>query len=212
VAAVITSSSDSRHVVSSISGAILEREPFNHIYIQNVFPWDFFWQILKHLPPDEAYNDRSYADRMMCDVSQLGVPFWDELADWMLGEDFCRAVAWKLELTAPMMSPQIRLVRDKPGYQIKVHTDVKRKGITLLFYLPPNTSMAEYGTSIYVPKTPGFVSDGTRRFEFEAFTKAKTAPFLPNSVLGFRRCDNSFHGVEPMSIGLRNVLLYNINV
>ena len=207
-----TTSSIGKHVQQSIAHAHLEREPFDHIYIQNVFPWDYYWQMLEYLPVDELYTDRAYADRMMCDITTLGMSFWNSLAEWMLGGHFCKTVADKLLLDVPMMSPQIRLVRDRQGYQIKVHTDVKRKGVSLLFYLPNDSSLANYGTSLYVPKTPGFVSDGTRRFEFEDFVKTKTAPFIPNSVCGFRRADNSFHGVEPLGIGTRNVLLYNINV
>jgi hypothetical protein len=39
-----------------------------------------------------------------------------------------------------------------------------------------------------------------------------TAPYLPNSLFGFVRTDNAFHGVEPV-IDLdarRDLLLYNL--
>jgi hypothetical protein len=109
--------------------------------------------------------------------------------------------------------PFIRFVRDTADYSIKVHTDIKKKAITLLFYLPHDLSTLNYGTSVYVPKDQGsvpFESDGTRRFEFELFEKVYTAPFMPNSVFGFKRANNSFHGVERQGSGIRNVLLYNL--
>jgi hypothetical protein len=188
------------HVTSAFQTAFIQKEPFTHVYIQNVFPWDFYANLVQTLPGE--YTDKSYENRMMCEVSNPALK-------WMLGESFKQTIQERMGLEGNYL-PYIRFVRDTADYSIKVHTDIKKKAITLLFYLPGDLSTLNYGTSVYVPKEQGFTSDGTKRFEFELFEKVYTAPFMPNSVFGFKRANNSFHGVERQGSGIRNVLLYNL--
>jgi hypothetical protein len=108
------------------------------------------------------------------------------------------------------LSADIRLVRDRQGYAIKPHTDIKSKVISLLFYLPKDESNSDAGTTVMTPKQAGFTSDGTRRYEFADFNDVYTAPFSPNTMFGFPRSDVSFHGVHPTSMQQRDVLLLNI--
>jgi hypothetical protein len=65
---------------------------------------------------------------------------------------------------------------------------------------------------VYVPKDPAFRCDGRTRHPFEQFRKVMTAGFLPNSLFGFLKTDQAFHGVEVIKAQAieRNVLLYNI--
>jgi hypothetical protein len=188
------------HVTSAFNTAFIQKEPFTHVYIQNVFPWDFYANLVQTLPGE--YTDKSYENRMMCEVSNPALK-------WMLGDAFKQTIQSRMGLEGNYY-PYIRFVRDTADYSIKVHTDIKKKAITLLFYLPGDLSTLNYGTSVYVPKEKGFESDGTKRFEFELFEKVYTAPFMPNSVFGFKRANNSFHGVERQGSGIRNVLLYNL--
>jgi hypothetical protein len=197
------------HVLDAFENAIVNTEPYTHTYIQNVFPWDYYREILKHLPPEELYTDGTYENRKMVDVTKLNSPFWNDLVRWMCSEKFCLLVCKKLGVNGEVY-PQIRLVRDTSEYYIKPHTDVPRKVVSLLFYLPTDMSMLAYGTSVLVPKAPIEGADGYKRHEFELFDKVWTAPFAPNSVLGFKRCNHSWHGVEKQGLGTRNVLLYNV--
>ena len=99
-------------------------------------------------------------------------------------------------------------------YSIAPHTDKPDKVVSLLFYLPADESLRELGTSLYVPKDPAFRCDGSIRHPFELFRKVTTAPFLPNSLFGFLKTDQAFHGVEVIDRPAveRNLLLYNIYV
>jgi hypothetical protein len=178
----------------------VKQEPYKHVYIQNVFPWHVYWDVVSKMPKE--YTDKSYDNRMMADVS----PY---TAAAMFDKRFQATVMERFEMVGDY-KPYMRWVRDTPDYQIKPHTDIKKKALTLLFYLPTDLSAQDYGTSIYVPKEKGFTSDGTKRFEFDLFDKVFTAPYVPNSVFGFKRSDNSFHGVERKGSGVRNVLLYNL--
>jgi hypothetical protein len=187
-------------LVESFKWAEVREDPYKHLYIQNVFPWSLYWPLYRQIP--EVYTDKSYENRMMCDVS-------NPIVQMLFTEEFKRVVMEKFEMSGNY-TPYMRWVRDTPEYRIKPHTDIKKKAVTLLFYMPGDMSVRDYGTSVYVPKEKGFTSDGTRRFEFEHFEKVYTAPFVPNSVFGFKRADNSFHGVEQKGLGVRNVLLYNL--
>ena len=190
------------HVTSAFATAPIQQKPFTHLFIQNVFPWDFYANIVQSLPQPETYTDKSYENRMMCEVTNPGLA-------WLAKDEFKHLIMNRMGLEGNFR-PYIRYVRDTADYSIKVHTDIKRKAITLLFYLPHDLSTLNYGTSVYVPKEKGFTSDGGKRFEFDLFDKVYTAPFMPNSVFGFKRADNSFHGVERQGSGVRNVLLYNL--
>jgi hypothetical protein len=74
--------------------------------------------------------------------------------------------------------------------------------------------MEELGTSLFVPKDASFRCEGRAHHPFEKFKKVMTAPFLPNSLLGFFKTDNAFHGVERIERERtqRDSILYNIYV
>ena len=112
---------------------------------------------------------------------------------------------------------QIRtmLVKDYTKYRLGAHTDVERKLLSFLFYLPKNDELKNVGTSLY--RANGRIDDKDLSKHFsvqeteEKFTKVKTCLFLPNSVFIFPRTTNSFHGVEEVNIEQkeRNLLLLN---
>jgi hypothetical protein len=148
---------------------------------------------------------------------------WRSLRSWLPGvrfrdavvRKFARGVAQRFGGEVKLRTEvEVRFVRDLTDYSIAPHTDVPDKLVSLLFYLPRDESLRHLGTSLYVPRDPTLRCDGRRRHPFEAFKKAFTAEFLPNSVLGFLKTDQAFHGVEPIGDqGIeRNVLLYNIYV
>lgn len=211
-----TSSSVVNHFIRSIEFGAASKFPYKHVYIQNVFPWDYYDLLVFNLPKDEAYTDRRFDNRGICNVAELETQFWRDLTKWMASKEVFDAVRGKFSNVIAEMFPgkrdfsvDIRLVRDSSSYKINPHTDIKSKAVSLLIYLPYSRDVAQYGTSIYIAKDQR-KCDGSTRHEFEDFSKVYTAPFLPNSMLGFARTDTSFHGVEPIGSVTRDVLLYNI--
>lgn len=188
--------------------------PFRWSYSSEAFPIDFYWDIVENLPSDEAYTDRTYAHRMLADVSSLEGAFWKEFRERLLTFEFLERVidqypdVWRHK----SWRPEFRLVRDKCGYAIKPHTDVRQKAITCLFYLPKDESLNDYGTRIYEAKDRAFFSDGDARYGFGMFNEVYAAPFLPNSVLSFARSGKSFHGVPEIGDCVRDTLLFNVDV
>lgn len=198
------------HLIGRLHDAEVKPLPFPHVYVTRCFPVEYYDEILENLPEDTAYQDRTYENRAMVSTKDLQTLFWKDLSEWMTSYESIGAVMDMFNITERNIAVDVRLVRDKTGYAIKPHTDVRRKLISLLFYLPESVSDADAGTSIMVPKNRDFTSDGNARYDFENFLIVKTAPFMPNTMLGFPRSDISFHGVMPTSVAIRNVLLLNL--
>lgn len=146
---------------------------------------------------------------------------WRRTADWIMSDAFRSLVVQKFaegirqrfgEHAKLITDSDSRFVRDFTAYLIRPHTDMPSKLVSLLFYLPRDESMRNLGTSIYRPLDPAMRCDGTTRHPFKKFKKVATMEFLPNSMFGFLRTDQSFHGVEQIQEEAveRNVLLYNV--
>lgn len=185
-------------------------DPFPHLYAENVFPADLYSELLANLPDDEAYDQRMYANRKMVDVRKLPGDFWHEVRSVFLSPEWMDRVLEMFPIKGKLKH-SLRLIRDTNGYSIKPHTDVRRKPLSMLFYLPSDDSLADCGTLILKPKQEGFTCDGSKRHEWEAFEEVFKAPFAPNSVFAFGRSDISFHGTKPIGNVVRNQMLYNID-
>lgn len=192
-----------------IESAELKTTPFNHLYVENIFPKETYQRLLSEIKTiqyeeiEKTRGTKGYPKRFTADAP-------DFIKEILLKGKFKKALLDKFGIEDNNYAEDILLVRDYEGYQIPPHTDSLKKVITVLIYLPEDNSMEEEGTSLYVPKREGFVCKTGQHHKFEDFEKVWTAPFRQNSALIFARTDNSFHGVEP-SKKVRNVLLYNIN-
>ena len=188
--------------------------PFPHIYVENVFPWAFYDELLANLPPEgdysagkSAYNGRKFADPTQIPVfNALNSEFFNQIAVFPFREHINRRFPGTKHFTS-----DLRLVRDRQNYAIGPHTDAPWKVLSYLFYLPPDNLLTEHGTSIYIPRDLEFRCPGGPHHKFDSFQRIYTAPFKPNSLLAFFKTDYSFHGVEPIqSPCQRDVLLWNL--
>lgn len=203
------------HVTYQIYNAPMRQYPFPHFYATNVFPDDFYTQLLASLPDESAYTLKTgkFKGRQFAD------PNANPLLAFMRTPEFLQRIARVFTPWLQKMYPDgslevfddLRLVRDSNGYAIGPHTDAPWKLVSLLFYLPEDDSLKSLGTSIYTPKDPAFRCFGGPHHPVNQFNRAFTAPFMPNSCLGFLKTNQSFHGVEQVTIPCtRNVLLYNL--
>ena len=229
------SSGVEHHVLEVVARTRLVEEPFPYFHVEEAFPRAFYARLLAALPPLEAYAPigetgtitapGSYAQRYILDVRDLAVrsPFWAHALPWLSSERLAAGIigkfrsAWRERFgpdTKVGYRVDLRLVRDFTNYAIGPHTDAPQKLVSLLFYLPRDESLRRFGTSVYSAKDPTFRCEGGPHYGFERFEKVATAPFLPNSVLGFPKLARSFHGVEPIADeGVeRDLLLYNLYV
>ncbi len=211
------SSSVAEHVQRAIWNAPLNKEPFPFFYARDVFPADFYAAMLRELPGDGDYKASAYDCRSMILQNHLS-SFWSPLVEWLMDEFTDKLITKFLVQIKKRFPgdceviPNMRLVRDTDGYAIKPHTDHPAKVLSLLFYLPADDSLKDYGTALYRPNDPDFRDNGRGRYPFENFSEVWRAPFLPNTCLGFFKTDQAFHGVPQIHQPgmVRNVLLHNV--
>jgi hypothetical protein len=208
------------HLTNKIANAPIEVSPYPHTYIREVFPPDFYADMLRHLPDpmamipiEQARGAKGYKERFVLELNpgrlsalpEAQKNFWSEVAAWMLSGRLLELMLQKfgafLERTADAFefSADAMLIQDITNYKIGPHCDAPGKVITMLFYLPADDSQAHLGTSIYVPKDPAFRCPTGVHHSPDGFKRVATMPFLPNSLFTFARSDISFHGVEPVS-------------
>jgi hypothetical protein len=213
-------------LIERLRSATIDYDPFAHYYLENVFPDDFYREMIDRLPGSGIYQNlfevttlkldhfryrdqrdlnQGWTDLLPADLKA----FWDRFNAWFLGEKLARAVlrSFAEPLRArigtedrwPEVSVEAQFIRHKAGYFLGPHSDLHTKLVVLLLYLAPDWEGAHLGTSLFRPKDPTFSCPNSTHYPFEDFVKVKTAPYRPNSVLAFVRSDVSFHGVEPLS-------------
>lgn len=195
--------------------------PYPHFYLENLFPSDYYLKIQENLPnPEEMLpieqvrNLKGYKERFALQLhgEQLELLpenkkiFWKQLQHYLVGKtNFANLVFSKFQ---PFIAERFKkqdnlefnaetlLIQDTTNYALGPHTDASRKVVTLIFYLPSDTSQSHLGTSIYLPNDPDFRCQGGAHHKREHFSLMHTNPFLPNTLFAFFKTDDSFHGVE----------------
>ena len=224
------------HLAYEVLNAPLRTFPFPHLYVQGVFPADFYAELQRNMPDpasmlrfEEVRRVKGYEERFALDISgpmESLAPdrrqFWGDMSRGLLNgalrghllTKFDSFVRPRFESGPVRLYDETYLVQDTTRYALGPHTDAPWKVITVVFYLPPDTSQAHLGTSIYVPKERAFRCPGGPHYKAELFDRVTTMPFMPNSMFAFAKNDQSFHGVEQvLDPDVRRwLLLYDIRV
>jgi hypothetical protein len=225
------------HMVAAVDAAEAHDYPFSHFYVRELFPADFYAEILANLPDPKVYdplnlkawsrpNGESTRDRFFLSKDSLEkLPagqksFWRSVTAILTSPQLKSAVFRKLrkdialrfdtreeEVETIPAYPRCTLMRDTEGYRIKPHTDGLEKIVTMQMYLPPDDSQRHIGTVLYEEDT-SFVAKLTRK----SFKRYKQFDFLPNSGYAFavnnRRDKRSWHGVDTLgNVGTRNTIM-----
>lgn len=206
------------HLLYKLLNASIALYPFPHFYIRDIFPPTFYGDFVRKVQATSDYTEvegRYHGRKFGPDDMPSRIPGLAGFAT----QRFLRAV---LSVFRPQLKErytdnsvtvysELRFIRDGRDYFIGPHTDARWKLVSLLFYLPIHNMYERAGTSIYLPKNPKFVCDGGPHYDSRDFTLIHTAPYLPNTLLGFFKTDHSFHGVEPITQDFqRDILLFNL--
>ena len=227
-------------LIQRIAAAPIERDPFPHCIIDDIFPKDFHQSLLDHWPASDLLRSQAdtgrvtsgaYKERMVLEfvpeqlarLDDAQRDFWRQVLHMLLDLRLNRTILDKFhDDIAARFSPQgipteaagdARLISDRIGYAIGPHTDAPSRLVSLLFYLPTDSRLKHRGTSFYRPIVANFRSDDGRHYPFHLFQRVHTVDFVPNRLLVFPKTDRSFHGVERIEdLGTdRRLLSYNIH-
>lgn len=235
------SSNVEQHVLYQIANAPMREYPYAHIYVENVFPADFYAALRENWPdpsalvsladtgrvPKGAYRERFVMPFTPAEIDKLPEErraFWTEFATWMITQEFLTAMIDKFEpyvkerfgddIYRCSFAADSLIVRDLTNFSIGPHTDAPHRLLSMLFYCPADEALRHLGTSLYVPRDPGFRCRGGPHYPHDMFRRVMTMEYKPNSLFAFIKNDRSFHGVEPIGDAdvLRDILLYDIRV
>jgi len=192
-----------------IDAAPLRESPFDHIRLDNIFPADFYRNLLANLPAAGQYHPLFHRDAMTVDGSSTRMrmylypellwrlpraqrQIWGKISSALMSKEL--ELAFKRKFRAALedrfqqpaesipLYPIPILVRDLPGYHIRIHSDALSKAITVQFYIPSDNSQAHLGTVFHTTRA----QDGT--------DQPTAMQFLPASGYAFAvRKKESWH-------------------
>jgi hypothetical protein len=218
-----------KHLVERVADAQVESWPYQHFYVEGIFPDEIYRQIITNLPARTSYLPfnakkwrnsvgESTRDRLCLSEGELDRidegrrPFWSSLKEALESNTFRRAVYPKLSadiairlgcakeaVLEQQAYPNVMLIRDYQDYRLKPHPDGQPRVVTMQFYLPSDAAPDNLGTSVYV-KRPF-----PHRLVGRKFREVKRFPFRPNSAYAIAVNDcperQSYHGRELITAG-----------
>jgi hypothetical protein len=179
-------------LVSAVDRSKLRKKPFDHIYMEGVLDPATYEELLAAMPDRRFYHDLKHHDAVRKDgtSTRLRMYLYPELLRrlpeeqrqrWMpiaralcsselelaFKRKFRRALEERFGKAAEKIGvyPIPILLRDQPGYRIGIHSDVKKKAITVQFYLPSGESQRHIGT-IFHESNKGPGAERTTQMQF----------------------------------------------
>src|SRR6478609_744885 len=201
------------HVIYKLRNAEIKKYPFPHFYTEEVFPWEFYYPLLDEVDKLDfqqlgSFKSRKFSDTLPEMMEGFKSSYFANAVLSMFGPEYYERFP---STGRPALVTDWRFIRDGREYSIGPHTDAQHKVVSLLFYLPLGMDNTDVGTSLYVPSDHIQTCPGGPHHSFEGFEEIYRAPYVPNSVLGFWKTKNSWHGVPQIDREIeRNVLLFNI--
>jgi len=172
-----------QQLVDAVERSRLRKKPFDHIYMERVLNSASYRALLAAMPEQGHYHDLKHHDAVRKDGSstRLRMYLYPELLRRLPEEQrrvwlpiaralcsrelelafkrkFRRALEERFGKPAEKIGvyPIPILLRDQPGYRIGIHSDVRKKAITVQFYLPADESQRHIGTIFHESNTaPG---------------------------------------------------------
>ena len=228
-----------RHAIYQIAHTPIRAYPFAHVFVEEVFPHDFYARLQALLPPDDAYavgsvgadgrpdqlaitarrarSERLDAERRAFWHGTLGALDHSDTGAWLIAK-FYEALAERLGLGTDGAGPgrdlrgSATLVRDRrPGGEGPGTGEPGAVAIAI-FQLARNSNRRELGPTLYAPKDPALRCAGGKHHDRDAFDRIVTLPYRPNTLFAMPKTDASFIGFEPAETGdaCRDILRFDL--
>lgn len=200
-------------MVAAVNRAELRTTPFDHVYMEGVLDPQTYDALLAGMPDRQFYHDLKHQDAVRADgtSTRLRMYLYPELLRglpepqrrvWLpLSKALCSReleLAFKRKFRRALeerfgkpveklgVYPIPILLRDQPGYRIGIHSDVKKKAITVQFYLPSDETQRHIGTIFHESN------------EGEGAKRTTQMQFLPSSGYAFPvSLTKSWHSAAP---------------
>lgn len=207
-----------QYVKAKVDGSVLTTEPFPYLYIQDVFPSDYYSKVDSIFPEPQfltPINSKEYQaivttlnERYTLTIFNRAI-LYGELDNYPHKSNAIQMRRWFADFLVPLIASKLniqlpemwdddtRFVVDHPGYVKRPHTDIPQKILSILIYM----SESRCGTTILKPKHQGFSDDFGYDHRFDEFDEVFDPPFRPNCLLAFPRTDTSFHCVKKIGQG-----------
>lgn len=216
------------HLIYKIANTQIRSYPFPHIYVEDIFPKEFFAELQRNLPDNDGYTvlvdsgrvgtgySRARLSLFPSDLDKANLSaaqrdFWRRVFDTLGDGEFVNCVfdRFRPQIEQRFASAggtkrglkvwhETFLMRDLDTYSLGPHTDNPSKLVSMLFYLPKDNAAEELGTALYIPKERGFTNEGGPHLDFKNFDHVITVPYATNVVAAFPKTAACFHGVEPV--------------
>ena len=187
-------------MVAAVNRAELRTTPFDHVYMEGVLDRQTYDALLAGMPDRQFYHDLKHQDAVRADGTSTrlrmylypellrGLPepqrrVWLPLSKALCSKElelafkrkFRRALEERFGKPVEKLGvyPIPILLRDQPGYRIGIHSDVKKKAITVQFYLPSDETQRHIGTIFHESN------------EGEGAKRTTQMQFLPSSGYAF---------------------------
>jgi hypothetical protein len=219
------------HLLDRLDRTPASDEPFAHVYLEDVLPWDVYHQALGCLPAPELYDqaaDRHHnygagaftrsmfpltpanLARLTSAQRDLFVAVAAALTAPELKEAVYAKLARGLAFRFGVAAADVRqlpgharpiLYRETDGFEIPPHPDTRKKVVTMHLYWPADRSQLELGTALYRRRLLALPVGPWQR----RFVKVKQFAFQPNSGYAFVVTNTltrrSWHGRERLPDG-----------
>jgi len=189
------------------------RDPFSHFYVKNVISDAKYTELLSLVPSStESYQKAPYTGHRYQKI--LPSNMWRIIENTMFHYITLCLKEYNMENETKYITISPTLLKDSKGYSFEPHTDTIDRKIIFMYYIPVDNSKSAYGTSMYEPKNKQFTYEDIKGTTHprENFNLIETAPYLPNTMLGFGISNKSFHGFELMDVDyIRNSIIVIVN-
>ena len=190
------------HIKHKIMNAQIHQYPYPHISINEIFPPEFYEEILENIPETSLYTPKpKYPGRKtktLDDLEKLEKSkqkFWNDIIQLLRSEEFANILLEKFSVSKKGHS-DLFIHKDLDDYEVTPHRDIRSKLITYLFYLAENSNGKNLGTYLLVPNNGQEIEETTKHLPWDQFKIVKEIEYLPNTFFAFTPNKCSFHAVK----------------
>lgn len=210
------------YVSEIINGSVLNIEPFPFIYVENIFPQEFYNELCLLAPQNDELtlagaNTNNKMHTAVVKSRYTYTLLFNDISLLPNGNRLNEIVNWFKYFLMPTIGKKIQInydvevsslrgafVRDEVGYRKKPHTDHPNKLFTMLLYMSDHPT----STTILKPKQQDFIDPKGVDHDYKYFEDHISLPFKSNSALILARTNNSFHCVKEVTSDLPRKALH----